>query len=75
LLELYPVGDYWDLQEKEMIISQLHYWRKASISFKDSTILPAPMHSLGTLRKYMDMHCKVNEILFASKSKSKLTTI
>ncbi|WP_044640735.1 pPIWI_RE module domain-containing protein [Risungbinella massiliensis] len=71
LLEFFPVGNHRDLQEKELSISQLHYWRRASVSFKESTIAPAPMHTLGTLRKYMDMHSKVNKVFTLAETSFK----
>ncbi|MBA4496315.1 pPIWI_RE module domain-containing protein [Paenactinomyces guangxiensis] len=63
LIEYLPMSDKWDGTEIEDAITQLHYWRRANLTFNKHTIYPAPLHRLFAVEKYIEAILRVNKNL------------
>lgn len=61
LVEYLPIGDKWEKDEMKEAITQLHYWRRANLTFNKHTIYPALLHRLFAVEKYIEALLEINK--------------
>ncbi|WP_028776102.1 pPIWI_RE module domain-containing protein [Shimazuella kribbensis] len=66
LVEYLSMGNEWEETEIEDAITQLHYWRRANLTFNKHTIYPAPLHRVFTVGKYIEATLIANKYLIKS---------